>query len=127
MILPVTRVSDVHVSADDVVVMFHDPGERHPLIFLSLFGNTLQRARNEALERTTGSKGTSCAIKARSMSDQWSSGLIRERNWYGKDGMQHLRIKREPERSIPTFAETVALLMKVRQLRLTAQTCSRND
>ncbi|KAG8218513.1 PLC-like phosphodiesterase [Butyriboletus roseoflavus] len=65
--------SDVHISADDVVVMFHDP----------------------ALERTTGSKGT-----------------IRERNWYGKDGMQHLRIRKEPDQSIPTFAQTVALLMK---------------
>lgn len=65
--------SDVHVSVDDVVVMFHDP----------------------ALDRTTDSKG-----------------LIRERNWYGKDGMQDLRTKKEPKQPIPTFAETVALLMK---------------
>ncbi|KAH7887507.1 PLC-like phosphodiesterase [Phlebopus sp. FC_14] len=65
--------SDVHVSLDGVVVMFHDP----------------------ALERTTGSKG-----------------LIRERNWYGKDGMEHLLTIKKPQQSIPTFAETVALLMK---------------
>ncbi|KAF9238781.1 PLC-like phosphodiesterase [Melanogaster broomeanus] len=65
--------SDVHVSADGVVVMFHDP----------------------ALDRTTGSKG-----------------LIRERNWYGEDGMEHLLTIKEPRQSIPTFAETVALLMK---------------
>ncbi|KAF8843114.1 PLC-like phosphodiesterase [Paxillus ammoniavirescens] len=65
--------SDVHVSADGVVVMFHDP----------------------ALDRTTGSKG-----------------LIRERNWYGQDGMEHLRTIKEPRQAIPTFAETIALLMK---------------
>ncbi|KAI0068614.1 PLC-like phosphodiesterase [Artomyces pyxidatus] len=64
--------SDVHVSLDDVVVMFHDP----------------------SLERTTDSKG-----------------LIRERTWYGADGMEHARTTKEPKQSIPTFAETVALLM----------------
>lgn len=65
--------SDVHVSADNVVVMFHDP----------------------ALERTTDSKGQ-----------------IKERTWYGENGMQHVRTIKEPKQSIPTFAETVALLMK---------------
>lgn len=90
------------------------------MIFLTLFGNTLQRAQNEALERTTDSKGTSRAIGERSMSDQWNSGLIRERKWYGEDGMQHLRTKKEPKQSIPTFAETIAMLMKVSLLRLTA-------
>ncbi|KAF9226724.1 PLC-like phosphodiesterase [Gyrodon lividus] len=65
--------SDVHVSADGVVVMFHDP----------------------ALDRTTGSKG-----------------LIRERNWHGEDGMEHLRTIKEPRQAIPTFAETIALLIK---------------
>lgn len=97
-----------------MVVMFHDPGERHPMIFLSLFSNSLQRARNEALDRTMDSKGTTpCAAVARLTSDQWSLGLIRERNWHGEDGMQHLRTKKEPKQPIPTFAETVALLMKV--------------
>ncbi|KAG9317336.1 PLC-like phosphodiesterase [Chiua virens] len=65
--------SDVHVSADDMVVMFHDP----------------------ALDRTMDSQG-----------------IIRERNWNGKDGMQHLRTKKEPKQPIPTFAETVVLLMR---------------
>jgi glycerophosphoryl diester phosphodiesterase len=65
--------SDVHVSADGVVVMFHDP----------------------ALDRTTGSKG-----------------LIRERNWYGEDGMERLRTIKEPRQAIPTFVDTIALLMK---------------
>jgi phosphatidylglycerol phospholipase C len=119
VILPVTRVSDVHVSADGVVVMFHDPGKRHPMIFLTPFGNTLQRARNEALDRTTDSKGTSRVIGPRSTSDQWSPGLIRERDWHGEDGMQHLRTKKEPKQPIPTFAETVTLLMKVSLPRLT--------
>ncbi|KAF8345601.1 PLC-like phosphodiesterase [Amanita rubescens] len=65
--------SDVHVSADDVVVMFHDP----------------------ALERTTD-----------------STGQIKERNWFGDGGMQHVRTRKEPRQPIPTFAETIELLMK---------------
>ena len=40
------------------------------------------------------------------------AGLIREKNWYGPDGMEHARTKKTPQQSIPTFAETVALLMK---------------
>jgi len=64
--------SDVHVSADDVVVMFHDPW----------------------LSRTTNGKG-----------------YIKDQPWYGPDGMEHLRTIKEPKQSIPTFAETVALLM----------------
>jgi len=64
---------DVHVSLDDVVVMFHDPD----------------------LERTTDSTGT-----------------IKERNWYGENGIQHVRTKKEPRQAIPTFAETLELLMR---------------
>ncbi|PVG03663.1 hypothetical protein CPB86DRAFT_853102 [Serendipita vermifera] len=40
-----------------------------------------------------------------------STGLIRERNWLGEDGMQHCRTVKEPKQAIPTFAETIALLM----------------
>ncbi|ESK89741.1 glycerophosphodiester phosphodiesterase [Moniliophthora roreri MCA 2997] len=65
--------SDVHVSLDDVVVMFHDPD----------------------LSRTTN-----------------SNGQIKERNWYGENGMEHVRTVKEPHQAIPTFAETVALLMR---------------
>ncbi|EIN10494.1 PLC-like phosphodiesterase [Punctularia strigosozonata HHB-11173 SS5] len=65
--------SDVHVSRDDVVVMFHDP--------------TLQRTTN-------------------------GTGIIRELDWYGPEGMEHLRTIKEPKQPIPTFAETVELLMK---------------
>ncbi|CAL1700305.1 unnamed protein product [Somion occarium] len=65
--------SDVHVSVDDVVVMFHDP----------------------ALNRTTNGQG-----------------LIREQRWHGADGMEHLRTVKQPPQAIPTFAETVALLMR---------------
>ncbi|KAF9567419.1 PLC-like phosphodiesterase [Agrocybe pediades] len=65
--------SDVHVSADNVVLMFHDP----------------------ALGRTTD-----------------STGEIRERNWYGEGGMQHVRTVKEPKQAIPTFSETIALLMQ---------------
>lgn len=42
-----------------------------------------------------------------------AKGLIRERNWYGPDGMENARTKKEPKQSIPTFVETVELLMKV--------------
>ncbi|KAI0053665.1 PLC-like phosphodiesterase [Auriscalpium vulgare] len=65
--------SDVHVSRDNVVVMFHDP----------------------SLERTTD-----------------SAGLIRDRNWYGTDGIERVRTRKQPQQSIPTFAETIALLME---------------
>ncbi|THH11737.1 hypothetical protein EW145_g484 [Phellinidium pouzarii] len=65
--------SDVHVSLDGVVIMFHDP----------------------SLERTTD-----------------MAGLIREKNWYGPDGIEQARTKKEPRQSVPTFAETVELLMK---------------
>jgi glycerophosphoryl diester phosphodiesterase len=65
--------SDVHVSLDGVVIMFHDPD----------------------LKRTTGSKG-----------------LIRQRHWYGKDGIEHLRTIKQPPQGIPTFVQTIALLMK---------------
>jgi len=65
--------SDVHVSLDDVVVMFHDP----------------------ELSRTTD-----------------STGAIRQRDWYGKDGMEHVRTVKEPKQAIPTFVQTVELLMR---------------
>ncbi|KAJ7219338.1 PLC-like phosphodiesterase [Mycena pura] len=71
--------SDVHVSKDGVVVMFHDP----------------------TLGRTTDFKG-----------------VIKECNWYGPDGMEHARTKKEPKQSIPTFAETLALLMKPENLHI---------
>jgi len=67
--------SDVHVSMDDIVIMFHDP----------------------ALERTTDSKG-----------------LIRERVWYGEQGMEHIRTLKEPNQPIPTFADAINLLMQPR-------------
>lgn len=42
-------------------------------------------------------------------------GLIRERDWNGPNGMCHVRTKKEPKQPIPTFAETVELLMRVSQ------------
>ncbi|XP_006456842.1 hypothetical protein AGABI2DRAFT_154321 [Agaricus bisporus var. bisporus H97] len=65
--------SDVHVSADDVVLMFHD----------------------SSLERTTD-----------------STGKIKDRNWYGPQGMEHVRTIREPRQPIPTFTQTIELLMR---------------
>jgi hypothetical protein len=40
-------------------------------------------------------------------------GLIKERVWYGEDGMEHVRTRKEPQQAIPTFADTVKLLMLV--------------
>lgn len=65
--------SDVHVTLDGVVVMFHDP----------------------SLTRMTD-----------------MTGLIREQNWYGADGISNAKTKKEPKQCIPTFAETLDLLMK---------------
>ncbi|KAJ7596457.1 PLC-like phosphodiesterase [Mycena floridula] len=65
--------SDVHLSRDGVIIMFHDP----------------------TLSRTTDFQG-----------------FIKDCDWYGPDGMEHARTKKEPKQSIPTFVETVELLMK---------------
>ncbi|KAI0677251.1 PLC-like phosphodiesterase [Trametes maxima] len=72
--------SDVHVSLDNVVIMFHDP----------------------TLDRTTD-----------------GTGNIRDQNWYGPDGMENRKTAKEPKQSIPTFAETVALLMKPENKHIT--------
>lgn len=65
--------SDVHVSLDGVIIMFHDP----------------------SLERTTD-----------------GHGLIREQNYHGEKGMEHVRTTKEPKQPIPTFDQTVELLMR---------------
>jgi len=41
-----------------------------------------------------------------------STGYIKERIWYGQDGMEHVRTVKEPKQPIPTFIETLELLMK---------------
>lgn len=38
-------------------------------------------------------------------------GLIKERNWFGEDGMEHCRTLKEPKQPMPTFAQTIELLM----------------
>ena len=43
----------------------------------------------------------------------WHIGLIRELQWHGEKGMEHLRTVKQPAQAIPTFSETVSLLMKV--------------
>lgn len=65
--------SDVHVTLDDVVVMFHDP----------------------SLERTTNMKA-----------------VIRESHWHGDNGIHQARTRKSPVQAIPTFAQSVELLMK---------------
>jgi len=41
-----------------------------------------------------------------------AEGFINEKNWYGIDGMEHVRTVKEPKQAIPTFVQTLALLMK---------------
>ncbi|KAG8920340.1 hypothetical protein FRC03_001890 [Tulasnella sp. 419] len=65
--------SDVHVTTDNVVVMFHDP----------------------SLERTTSMKA-----------------VIRESKWHGENGIHKARTLKAPHQAIPTFVETIDLLMK---------------
>ena len=38
--------------------------------------------------------------------------------WYGEGGIEHVRTLKEPRQAIPTFAETIELLMKVRDAPL---------
>ncbi|KAF9478389.1 PLC-like phosphodiesterase [Pholiota conissans] len=71
--------SDVHVSADGVVVMFHDP----------------------VLDRVTD-----------------STGRIKDQNWNGENGLQHVRTKKEPKQAIPTFAQAIELLMRPENLHV---------
>lgn len=47
-----------------------------------------------------------------------STGRIKDRFWHGEKGMQHIRTKKEPKQGIPTFEETVALLMRPENQRV---------
>jgi phosphatidylglycerol phospholipase C len=40
-------------------------------------------------------------------------GEIKEKDWYGDSGMQHAQTTKEPKQNIPTFEQTIELLMKV--------------
>jgi hypothetical protein len=40
-------------------------------------------------------------------------GRIKDRDWYGEGGMEHLQTIKEPKQGIPTFSHTIELLMKV--------------
>nr|GAT53224.1 predicted protein [Mycena chlorophos] len=71
--------SDVHVSRDGVLLMFHDP----------------------TLNRTTN-----------------FTGEINQRDWFGPDGMEHARTKKEPRQPIPTFNETLALVMQPENMHI---------
>jgi phosphatidylglycerol phospholipase C len=48
-------------------------------------------------------------------------GFIKDRNWHGEEGMEHARTIQEPKQPIPTFVETIALLMKVSCLQSQAR------
>lgn len=34
-------------------------------------------------------------------------------NWHGEGGIEHVRTLKEPRQAIPTFAQTIELLMRV--------------
>lgn len=57
--------------------------------------------------------GASLISFVRALYFMFVTGLIREKQWYGPEGIENARTKKEPIQSIPTFAETVELLMKV--------------
>jgi phosphatidylglycerol phospholipase C len=81
------------------------------------------------LERTTDSKGMLIVVEWKRAPDARESriiGLIRERNWYGTDGMEHVRTIKEPKQAVPTFTETVDLLMKVSCSKLMTATYQRD-
>lgn len=64
------------------------------------------------LARTTNSTGEGVGSTMIMYADR-SLGEIKERNWFGDDGMQHVRTTKEPIQPIPLFTETVELLMRV--------------
>jgi hypothetical protein len=78
------------------------------------------------LDRTTDSKGTVFFFRwwhrpdgpatrlVLSFGPLSMPGTIRQRDWYGKDGMEHVRTVKEPKQAIPTFMQTVELLRRVR-------------
>jgi len=41
-----------------------------------------------------------------------SQGLIRETNWFGPEGMEHLKTLREPKQSMPRFSDMLTLISK---------------
>jgi glycerophosphoryl diester phosphodiesterase len=110
----------VHVSRDDVVVMFHDPSAYFCHVLCACrFLLTGAVSHGIGLERTTDGKGASrCLVVILIIGDEpcasAHAGLIRERNWYGQEGMEFVRTIKEPKQAIPTFSETLELLMKVR-------------
>ena len=67
------------------------------------------------LSRTTDGKGMRILIKRYPFlgSNVVVVGYIRERTWYGPNGIKHIRTVKEPKQAIPTFLETIDLLMKV--------------
>ena len=103
--------------------MFHDPGTFFLfLFFLSIGGFDSVVVVVAALDRTTDSKGNfhdyvslpdAETVVFSPSSSHFRKGLIRDRAWFGEGGMEHVRTVKEPKQSIPTFIETVELLMKV--------------
>jgi hypothetical protein len=94
--------------------MFHDPGE---LVYhMSKLSEALIVCHTTALERTTDSTGNchQSFLFSQALLTKLFTGQIKEKVWYGEKGMQHVRTKKEPKQSIPTFVETIDLLMKVR-------------
>ena len=116
------------------MVMFHDPGESLLISLDSSMGLSWLRALAGlfpsveiiantfcilALNRTTDSTGM-FTLRNISISPQERAsyllvppGEIKERLWYGPSGMQYVRTIKEPKQSIPTFEETIGLLMRV--------------
>ncbi|KAG5635527.1 hypothetical protein H0H81_010970 [Sphagnurus paluster] len=87
--------ADVHVSADNVVVMFHDPGKPLSASLCQPISDTVPPY-----------------LRRFQLWKEQQIQQIKERNWYGQDGMEKVRTVKEPKQAIPTFAQTVELLMR---------------
>jgi hypothetical protein len=103
------------VSADNVVIMFHDPGNGSHLNISGFVANHISTQHSDAqpILKVRPSDLDDETLCAKVPAGSIMTGQIKERAWYGDDGMQHVRTIKEPIQSIPTFAETIALLMKV--------------
>jgi hypothetical protein len=94
---------------------YHVPRPRYVTLFYLFFCHQLIRPCVSYRPREDYRVKRSLAIHlhARSWLTNEYPGLIRERNWYGKNGMENLLTIKKPKQSIPTFEQTIALLMKV--------------
>jgi glycerophosphoryl diester phosphodiesterase len=107
--------TDVHISRDSVLIMFHDAGKLSLLVHYCVCSIVNVKTWNG---QRVVKVSWSSLVHNRPLMLAILLGRINERDWYGRDGMEHARTVKEPKQSIPTFFETLTLLMKVRNSHL---------